>query len=80
MPFAFAYVLVSYHCISGHRIRFNVSFTCGRRLAMPKVRRTNNASSMLFLCKYAIHRELRKARNRRANGIELANYIDVRKD
>jgi len=35
MPFASVYVLVSCHCISEHRIRFNVGFTCGRRLAMP---------------------------------------------
>ena len=49
MPFALIYVLVVCHYISEHRIRFKVSFTCGRRLAMPKVRRTNNSSSMLFL-------------------------------
>lgn len=33
MPFAFA-ILSSLH-IWGHRIRFKVSFTCVRRLAMP---------------------------------------------
>lgn len=49
MPFALIYVMVVCHYISKHRIRFKVGFTCGRRLAMPKVRRTNNSSSMLFL-------------------------------
>lgn len=48
MPFTFAYVLVMSLYILGHRIRFKVSFTCGRRLAMPNECKTNNASSMLF--------------------------------
>ena len=48
MPFASAYVLVLCHCILEHRIRFNVGFILEGCLAIPKSRRTNNASSMLF--------------------------------
>lgn len=48
MSFASAYVLAFCLCIKEHRIRFKVGFILGRRLAMPKWCRTNNASSMLF--------------------------------
>ena len=48
MPFASAYVMVLYHCILKHRIRLKVGFILGRRLAMPAIHGTNNASSMLF--------------------------------
>lgn len=49
MPFVSAYVLASCPYISEHRIRFKVGFILERCLAIPKSRRINNASSMLFL-------------------------------
>ena len=48
MPLASAYVLALCHCILEHGIRFKVGFILERCLAIPKSRRTNNSSSMLF--------------------------------
>jgi hypothetical protein len=58
MPFASAHVLVCNHYILKYRIRFNVGFILERSLAIPNMRRTNNASSMLF-CIVFIHSEIK---------------------
>ena len=77
MPVASAYVLAMCHCISEQRIRLKVDYLLERCLAIPKSRRTDNASSMLCLycCKLRAH----SCDDRKGDGQGINNLQDRHK-